>query len=147
MAESKLLNIAWIMILIVGLGFTIVGVIYVSLGTLMPYHENVIGLTSSEIRSFSPKLMNFIGELIRLLGFFLIGLGIVNIGLSLAGLRKGEKWAWITILLVDAVTVIPLTSDAYIVAGLGMPFPLLFLALIFWVTAMCLSAKESLTPK
>jgi len=147
MAESKLLSIAWIMILIVGLGSIILGVIYISLGTLMPYHENFIGMTSSEIRIFNPKLMDFIGMLITLLGFFEISFGIMNMGVCLAGLRKGKKWAWITILFADAFVFIPMTYVNYIVGGLGMPFPIGFSALILWIVAMFLSAKKCLTSK
>ena len=113
----------------------------------MPYHEKFIGMTPSEIRGFNPKLMYFIGGSISLLGFLFISLGIANISVCIAGLRKGERWSWITILSTDAFTFIPLTYVTYIVGGFDIPFPIMFSILILWATAMCLSAKEALTPR
>ena len=147
MARSKSLNIASIMILVIGLTLVAVGVIYSSKGTLMPYHEKFIGMTPSQIRAFNPRLMDFVGGSISLLGFLFISLGIANIGLCIASLRKGERWSWITIVSTDAFTFIPLTYVTYVVGGFDIPFPIMFSALILWVAAMCLSAKEALTPK
>ena len=147
MVKSKLLNIAWIMILIVGSALIIAGVIYAFQGTLMPYHEEFIGMTSSEIHAFNPELMFFIGGLISQVGFLFISLGIANIGLSFTSFRKREMWSWITILLIDAVAFISLTYSSYLVGGFDMPFPLMFFVLILWVIAMGLSAKEVLTSK
>jgi hypothetical protein len=145
MAKSKLLSIAWIMILIIGLALIIAGVIYASQGTLMPYHEEFVGMTPSEIRNFNPELMVFVGGLIAQVGFLFISLGIVNIGLCLTGFRKGERSSWITLLVIDAVAFIPLTYASYLVGGFDMPFPIMLTVLILWVIAMCLSAKEALT--
>jgi len=135
------------MIFIVGLTLVAVGVLYSSRGTLMPYHEKFIGMTPSEIRGFNPKLMDFIGGSISLLGFLFISLGIANISVCIAGLRKGEKWSWITILSTGAFTFIPLTYATYLVGGFDIPFPLMFSILTLWAIAMCLSAKDVLAPK
>jgi len=135
------------MILVVGLTLMVAGVIYSSRGTLMSYHEKFIGMSPSEIRGFNPKLMDFVGGLISLLGFLFISLGIVNVGVCFASFRKGERWSWITILFTDAFTFIPLTYATYVVGGFDIPFPIMFSALILWVIAMCLSAKDALTLK
>ena len=135
------------MILIISLALIVTGVLYSSQGTLMPYHEKFIGMTPSEIRDFNPELMVFIEGSITLMGFLFISLGIVNIGVCFTSFRKGERWSWITILVTDAVAFIPLTCATYIVGGFDMPFPIMFFVLILWVIAMCLSAKEALTPK
>jgi len=135
------------MIFIVGLTLVAVGVLYSSTGTLMPYHEKFIGMTPSQIRGFNPRLMDFIGGSISLLGFLFISLGIANIGVCIAGFRKGERSSWITIMCTDVFTIIPLTYVTYVVGGFDIPFPIMFTVLILWVMAMCLSAKEALTPK
>jgi hypothetical protein len=129
------------------LALIVAGVIYASQGTLMSYHEEFIGMTPSEIRNFNPDLMVFIGGLIGQVGFLFISLGIANIGLGFISFRKGERWSWITILVADAVTFIPLTYNSYLVGGFDMPFPIMFFVLILWVIAMCLSAKEVFSPK
>lgn len=110
----------------------------------MSYHEKFIGMTPTEIRAFNPKLMDFVGGSISLLGFLFISLGIVNVGVSLASFRRVERWSWITLLFADTFTFIPLTYATHVVGGFDMPFPIMFSALILWVVAMCLSAKQAL---
>ena len=113
----------------------------------MPYHEQFIGMTPSEIRAFNPELMVFVGGLISQVGFLFISLGIVNIGLCFTSFRKGERWSWITLLVTDAVAFVSLTYSSYLVGGFDMPFPLTLFVLILWVIAMCLSAKQVLAPR
>jgi hypothetical protein len=143
--ESRMFKIGSIMIFIINAVLIIFGLIYAIHADLMPYHLAFIGESDYQtIAATYPNVALLSRLLIMLLGCLFLANGISNLFIWYVGFRKGERWAWISA-LGAALIVIPLMVIITIVAGLGFPFPIGLAALILWVTAMALTAKEALT--
>lgn len=147
MNGSKLFKIGSILILLVNLVLILFGAVYAFYGKLMPYHLAFLGMTPEEIYALNPNFLTLANLSIVLIGFLFLSNGIVNILIWYKSFRKGEKWAWLAVMLSGALVIIPLMGVIYIVAGFGFPFPLGLACLILWIVGILLSAKEVLTPK
>ena len=137
LTDSKRLNIAIILLLIIDLMVVIIGILYAIMG-FMPYHERLIGKSPSKVDS---AVMNFIYTIIRVNGFMFITLGVTGIYILYVGFRKKEKWAWIYVLLTVALATFPTTLLVFN-PTFAMPFPLTLSLLIMAIIALCISYKE-----
>lgn len=57
----------------------------------------------AEIEAFSPQLFHYISHLHIALGGFIAATGLAIAGLSWYGVRRGERWAFITAIIVPVV--------------------------------------------
>ena len=57
----------------------------------------------SEVEAFSPQLYHYISHLHIALGGFIAATGLAIAGLSWYGVRRGERWAFITAIIVPVV--------------------------------------------
>lgn len=139
LTDSKRLNIAIILFLIIDLILIFIGILYAIMG-FMPYHEEIIGTSPSKVDS---DVMKFIYTVIRVNGFMFITLGVTGIYILFVGFRKKEKWAWIYTLLVVALANFPTTLLIFVMnPTFEMPFPLTLSLLIMGIIALCISYKE-----
>ena len=56
--------------------------------------------------------------------------------------RKGEKWAWVAVLITGMVSLIPVLIITYPVLGSNLLYVGFVTALILWIISIILSAYE-----
>jgi hypothetical protein len=147
---SRSLNVASVLLFIVG----ILGVIYGLQRMFLPslermfqptlyIDEELLGVTVSEIRDFSPRLMDIIQNIIQITGLYLLTAALSLCFLSSIPYRKGKKWAWYAILIIGGTAVIG--GQILFVTTFSVPPGILDIALaILWIVGMALPAKEIL---
>ncbi|MFX1256876.1 MAG: hypothetical protein ACFFAN_03375 [Promethearchaeota archaeon] len=143
LTESKRLNIAIILFVIINIYGLFWGSLYAILGTLMPYHETAIGATSSEVRDYNPRLMLLIGFIIRMEGVAQICICITNLFILNYSFRNKEKWSWIVFLITGLIFDVSMLIALYIVLGpLTMQFWYYCLITSLFIIAIGISYKE-----
>jgi len=140
LTESRNLNIAIILLIILDIIMMIMGLLYIILGTFQTYHVDYIGMTASRVKSFNPKLMNLISMFIRMVGFGFLSVSIGGFIIIFTGFKKREKWAWMLYFLQHFMLAIPLVWITYIVGGLALI--LVIIAWILLIIGIVLSYKE-----
>ena len=141
--DLKTLDIAYILLLLDFGIFFAFGILYSVLGTFMPYHEDFIGITASDVKAYNPDLMTLISGFIRLLGFSTLALGISGLFILRYAFREGERWAWLNFAIYIPVLLIPLLIITYAITGLlGLPFIVIALGTIFWIGALAISFRD-----
>jgi len=150
---SKSLNIASIMLFIVG----ILGVFYGLWRMFFPslprmflptlyIDENVLGVTVSQIRDFSPKLMDVIENLIQITGLYLLTAALSSCIISLVPYRNGEKWAWYAMLVLGGTVLIG--GQVLFITTFSIPPGIVDIILvILLIVGLALPAKEILSSK
>ena len=106
--------------------------------------EELLGVTISEIRDFSPKLMDIIQNLIQITGLYLLTAASAMCFISLIPYRKGKKWAWYALLVIGGTAAIG--GQILLVTTFSILPGILDIALvILWIVGMALPAKEILS--
>ena len=111
--------------------------------------EELLGISVSQIRDFSPELVDTIELAVQTRGIYLLTIGLFWAVISLIPYRRGEKWAWYTMLgtgavflagylYVDYVGVVTLDVYQSIFLTMGIIW------LILWIVGLALPAKEIL---
>jgi len=104
--------------------------------------EEFLGVTVSQIRDFSPKLMVVIQNLIQIVGLYLLIAALSICFISIIPYRKGEKWAWYAMLVLGGTFMVGngiLFITTYSVLGI-----LDITLLILWIIGLVLPVKEIL---
>ncbi|GEM_PF-679673 len=112
-----MLKAATVLLTVVALFSLVVGIVYVVEGTLLPYHQEFIGMTMDEIAELNPDLATLAAIFIRVAGILFIGVGVLSIAVIHLALRKAEAWAWWTILLGMGAINGPLVAITWPVGG------------------------------
>ena len=111
-------------------------------------NEEVLGVTLSQIRDFSPKLVDGMELSIQLKGLFFLALALFWSVIALIPYRKGEKWAWYAMLVIGAIFPSGWLILTYtgITLGLYESFWIIpgIIWLILWIVGLALPAKEIL---
>ena len=105
--------------------------------------EEFLGVTVSQIRDFSPKLMVVIQNLIQIVGLYLFIAALSICFISILPYRKGEKWAWYAMLVLGGTFMVGssiLFITTYSVLGI-----LDITLVILWIVGLALPAKEILS--
>ena len=105
--------------------------------------EEFLGVTVSQIRDFSPKLMVVIQNLIQIVGLYLLIAALSICFISILPYRKGEKWAWYAMLVLGGTFMIGgqiLFITTYSVLGIVD-----ITLVILWIIGLGLPAKEILS--
>jgi hypothetical protein len=148
---SRSLNVASVLLFVVGLLGSLYGLQRIFLPSLqgmflptLSIGEELLGVTISEIRDFSPKLMDIIQNLIQITGLYLLAGALALCFLSLLPYRKGEKWAWYAILVIGGTAAIG--GQILFVTTFSIPPGILDIILVvLWIVGMALPAKEILS--
>lgn len=93
---------------VAGLGFVAYAVAFLLMNFTGSFLELGIGPDQvdkgkSEVEAFSPQLLHYISHLHIALGGFIAATGLAIAGLSWYGVRRGERWAFITAIVVPVV--------------------------------------------
>ncbi|TAL40436.1 MAG: hypothetical protein EPN92_14765 [Chitinophagaceae bacterium] len=127
-------RIAWILILIADIGLLAWG----AMAALIPQqllgpgsrpilpagYEGYTNYSWSELVSMFPKASDYITLLFRLFGVSNITFAIMAIAITVTAFRRGERWAWWTLLIGNTIAYgAPMTYDR-IVNAIG-PFEML----------------------
>ncbi len=105
--------------------------------------EEYLGVTVSQIRDFSPKLMVVIQNLIQIVGLYLLIAALSICFISILPYRKGEKWAWYAMLVLGGTFMVGsqiLFITTYSVLGI-----LDITLVILWILGLVLPVKEILS--
>ena len=111
-------------------------------------NEEVLGVTLSQIRDFSPKLVDGMELSVQLKGLYFLTLALFWSVISLIPYRKGEKWAWYAMLVIGAIFV----SGYLILTNIGITLGLYesfwitlgIIWLLLWMVGLALPVKEIL---
>lgn len=95
------LKIAWKIIFVIGLIIVFMGLDFIFIRpnfVFFPEDVRFTHLSSEQLQIYNNNLFNWIGFVFRSWGAFIVSTGILIMGISSYGLRKKEKWAFITLL-------------------------------------------------
>jgi hypothetical protein len=109
-------NIAWILILIVDVGYIMWG----AGAALSPDHllgpggkailpagyEGYSGGSWSDLASASPQIAGYMTLLYRMYGIYCVLFGMMGSAIALTAFRGGERWAWWTLLVGNTVALL-----------------------------------------
>jgi hypothetical protein len=126
-------NLAWILILIVDVGYIAWG----AAAALAPDHllgpggkailpagyEGYAGGSWSELARFSPSIAGYMAVLFRMYGIYNVLFGLISSAIALTAFRRGESWAWWTLLAGNTVALVAAMTYDKTVNAIG-PFEL-----------------------
>ncbi len=146
----KLRNIAWILILIVDVG-------YIGWGAgaaLAPDHllgpggkailpagyEGYSGDSWSQLAGASPLTAGYMAVLYRMYGIYNVMFGLMASAIAVTAFRRGESWAWWTLLVGNTVALVSAMTYDKTVNAIG-PFELTeYLGLLITWAALAVTA-------
>lgn len=103
-ALSRARRWAWTLILAADVGIVLYGVMAVAMPqALTAGYESYTGSTWANLDTGAAADASYVLLLYRLVGGLNIGLGLVLIAVVVGAYRRGERWAWFTILAGNAV--------------------------------------------
>ncbi len=135
------LKIAWKILFIIGLVTVFLGLHFIFIRptfVFFPEDSRFTQLSAEQLQTYNSNLFNWIGLVFRSWGAFVISTGVFVMGTAAFGLRKKEKWAFITLALAGIPSFsifflvnVALKSDFVVVIGLLLILYLLALILAF----------------
>jgi len=109
--------------------------------------EGITGMTWDELQVAEPGAARFIDYQVRLAGGSILFGGLLTLAIAVLGLRRGQRWAWLTMWLVGPLSIvlslIVLLSTEKI-PGAGVPVPLIgqWIFLIITVALLSLTYRK-----
>ena len=141
-------RIAWILILVVDLGFILWGAGAAVAPELLPgpggkgilpaAYEGYSGGSWSELVGTSPLVAGYMRVLYRMYGIYCVLFGLLGSAIAVIPFRRGERWAWWALLVGNTVALVSAITMDKMVNAIG-PFELteyLGLALVWGALAM-----------
>jgi hypothetical protein len=129
----KACRVAWILILIVDLGYIAWGVSAASapehlLGpggkAILPAgYEGYSGASWSELAEGSPRIAGYTKLLFRMYGVYNILFGVLCSAIAVTAFRRGERWSWWILLVGNTVALVSAMTYDKTVNAIG-PFEL-----------------------
>ncbi len=135
-----MLKTASTMLIVVALSSIIIGIVYISKGSMMDYHEEFAGMTMKEIAELNPNLATLATVFIRLAGTLFVSAGVSLIAIIHYGLKRGERWAWWATLIGMGVVNGPMVAITEPVGG--FPWRLAIIMLTVFVIAISVAGKQ-----
>jgi hypothetical protein len=143
-------QIAWILIVIVDVGLAAWGAMAAALpdyllgpgGTpiLTAGYEGFSKGSWSELARTSPPTAAYIMVLFRMYGVFNMAFGIVTTAIAATAFRRGDRWAWWTLLVGNTIALAAAMRYDWIVNAIG-PFELTeYLGLVLIYGALAVTA-------
>jgi hypothetical protein len=147
-AMARRRRVAWILILIADAGFAAWGAMAAALPDhllgpggkpiLAAGYEGFSRSSWSELVGTSPRTAGYIAVLFRLYGVFNVVFGFMAIAITVTAFRRGESWAWWTLLVGNTIAFVSAMAYDRTVNAIG-PFELseyLGLAVIYGALAV-----------
>jgi len=146
-------RIAWILIFIVDVGFVLWGAMAAAVPDALsgPGGRPIIaagyeGFTKgswSELVRSSPMTVGYITLLFRTYGVFNIAFGLTAIAVTVGPFRRGDRWAWWTLLLGNTFALVSAMRYDWLVNAIG-PFEMSeYLGLVFVYGALALTMSSA----
>ena len=87
--------------------------------------SGITGMTWDQLKSSDPAAARLIDSQVRSGGALLLFVGLLSLAVAIYGLRRGERWAWLTMWLWPAWLVLLLVQLMFTerVLGAGIPVP------------------------
>lgn len=107
-------------------------------GILPAGYEGYSGGSWSELANASPRIAGYIEVLYRIYGVYCALFGLMGTAIALTAFRRGERWAWWTLLAGNTVALVSAMAMDRMVNAIG-PFELteyLGLALVWGALAV-----------
>ncbi len=149
-------RIAWMLILVVDAGFVVWGAMAAALpdyllgpnGTpiLTAGYEGFTRGSWSELTGTLPATAAYIEILFRMYGMFNVVSGLMGAAIAVTAFRRGEAWAWWTLLAANVMALVSAMRYDWIVNAIG-PFELTeYLGLFAVCAALAITAPFSARP-
>jgi hypothetical protein len=106
-------------------------------------NEGLLPPTVSEISALGQNLLEFMMFTTQMLGLIAMFASLLFLAITLIPYRKGEKWAWYTMLVVGGFYMV----GGIILTYIGMTGHVLMtlVMVILWIVGLILPAKEILS--
>jgi hypothetical protein len=146
---SRSLNIGAVLLLILGIWFMVESLMMLFtpqmyLDVWIPMmNEELRPITVSEIEALGQNLLGFITFTTQMLGLVAVFASLLFLVIILIPYRKGEKWAWYTMLVIGGIYMVGALSLTYI--GMTAHVPITTVMVILWIAGLALPAKEILS--
>jgi hypothetical protein len=148
-------RLAWILILIADAGFAAWGAMAAALPDFLagPGGKPILaagyeGFTRgswAELAAAAPATAGYIAVLFRLYGVFCLVFGLMAIAITVTAFRRGERWAWWTLLVGNTIAYVSAMTYDRIVNAVG-PFELTeYLGLAAIYLALAVSSPFSVS--
>jgi hypothetical protein len=148
---------AWILILIVDVGFVAWGAMAAALPDhllgpggkpILPAgYEGFTGSSWPELVSASPLAAGYIGLLFRMYGVFNMVFGLMAIAVTLTAFRRGDGWAWWALLVGNTIALVSAMTYDRTVNAIG-PFELSeYLGLALVCVALAITVPLRAAPR
>ena len=148
-------QIAWILILIVDVAYIAWGAAVAAapdhvLGpggkAILPAgYEGYSGGSWSDLAATSPLVAGYMAVLYRLYGIYCVLFGAMGSAIALTAFRRGEQWAWWTLLVGNTLALVSAMTYDKLVNAIG-PFELteyLGLALVWFAFAITVPLRAT----
>ena len=103
--------------------------------------QGITGMTWEQLEAASPNAAAMIDFKVRMGGLQYLFLGLFSMAIALTGFRRGERWAWYTMLLFPIFMAVHslVIFNAYKHPDAGTPEPLSSGLIMFVLTALTLA--------
>ena len=104
--------------------------------------EGITGMTWDELQVAQPGAARFIDYQERLGGASILFGGLLTIAIAVLGLRRGQRWAWLTMWLLGPLSIVLsliVLLSTETVPGAGVPGPLVGQSIFLIITVALLS--------
>ena len=148
-------NIAWILVLIVDVAYIAWGGMAAAMpdGLLGPggkailpaAYEGYSGGSWPELLRTSPMTAKYMIVLFRMYGIYNVVFGLMGSAIAVTAFRRGERWAWWTLLAGNTIALVSAMRYDWIVNAIG-PFELteyVGLALVYGALAITASSPAA----
>ena len=150
-------RIGWILILIVDAGYIAWG----GMAAAGPDHllgprgmpilpagfEGFTGSSWADVVSQSPANARYMEVLFRMYGLYCFLFGLITVAITLTAFRRGERWAWWTLLIGNTAALIAAMTYDRMVNAIG-PFEVSeYVGLALLILALALTARFRTAPK
>lgn len=139
---SRLGRLAWVVMLVADAGIVLYGVLAVATPSLLTAgYERYSGTSWTSLAARAPETAAYLLLVYRMVGGLNVALGITLISLIVGPFRRGERWAWFTLLGGNVLGFgVPMTYDQ-ITGAIGFFEVLEVVAIAAVLVALALSAR------
>jgi hypothetical protein len=132
-------TVGWVLMLLVNLSAVVLGAALI-IPPLDPGAESFMGKSLAELRVFSPSVADWVWHENKESVFSFILLGVVGSSVTWNALRRGERWAWYTlVILVFGYDLVYIGIHAHI--GYLFYVPIAMALLLLAVVGAALTAR------
>lgn len=130
---------AWFWALLLGVAMFGGGLLALIIGStrvVLPYDERMAGMTHAQIDAVNPRLLPFMAHDRVSLAGTMLSIGIFYMALAWFGIRRGEHWAHVTVIISAAIGILSFFS--FLGFGYFDPFHAFVTAILTQFTLLCM---------